>query len=117
MNSEHAIAAHWQGGFEEAALQTWAAELRAKLDAPRVSLGLVFMAPRFFPHASEMLEILRLHARIPLLLGCSSQGLIANETEVESDAGLALALYHLPGAELQPVRFAAQQIESRGFSV
>jgi small ligand-binding sensory domain FIST len=111
MNPEHSIAAHWHGGFEEAALQAWAEELRAKLRAPRVSLGLVFMAPRFFPHARETLEILRLHARIPLLLGCSSQGLIANGMEVESDAGLALALYHLPGAELQPVRFTAQQIE------
>lgn len=114
MNSEHAIAAHWHGGFEEAALEAWAEELRAKLRAPRVSLGLVFMAPRFFPHAREALEILRLHARIPLLLGCSSHGLIANETEVESDAGLALALYHLPGAELQPVRFTAQEIEGGG---
>ena len=114
MNPEPSIAAHWHGGFEEAALQAWAEELRAKLRAPRVSLGLVFMAPRFFPHARETLEILRLHARIPLLLGCSSHGLIANETEVESDAGLALALYHLPGAELQPVRFAAQEIEGGG---
>lgn len=114
MNPEPSIAAHWHGGFEEMALQAWAEELRAKLRAPRVSLGLVFMAPRFFPHARETLEILRLHARIPLLLGCSSHGLIANETEVESDAGLALALYHLPGAELQPVRFAAQEIEGGG---
>ncbi len=111
MNTQHAFAAHWHGGFEEAALQAWAEELRAKLPAPRVTLGLVFMAPRFFPNAKETLEILRVHARIPLLLGCSSQGLIANATEIEEDAGLVVALYDLPGAELKAVRFTNQQVE------
>lgn len=111
MNTEHSVAAHWHGGFEEAALQAWAEGLRAKLHAPKVSLGLVFMSLKFFPHARETLEVLRVHAQIPLLLGCSSQGLIANAMEVEEDAGLALALYHLPGAELKAIRFTQQQVE------
>ncbi len=111
MNAEHSIAAHWHGGFEEAALQAWAESLRAKLRASKVSLGLVFMAPKFFPHARETLEVLRVHAQIPLLLGCSSQGLIANAMEVEEDAGLVLALYHLPGADLKAVRFTQAQVE------
>ncbi len=110
MTTEHSIAAHWHGGFEEAALQAWAEGLRAKLAAPRVSLGLVFMSPKFFPHARETLEVLRVHAQIPLLLGCSSQGLIANAMEVEEDAGLVLALYHLPGADLKAVRFTQPQV-------
>ena len=111
MTTEHSTAAHWHGGFEEPALQAWAESLRAKLNAPKVSLGLVFMSPKFFPHAREALEVLRVHAQIPLLLGCSSQGLIANAMEVEEDAGLVLALYHLPGAELQAVRFTQAQVE------
>lgn len=111
MTTEHSTAAHWHGGFEEAALQAWAEGLRAKLRAPRVSLGLVFMSPQFFPHARETLEVLRVHAQIPLLLGCSSQGLIANAMEAEADPGLVLGLYHLPGAELKAVRFTQQQVE------
>src|SRR5690242_18018597 len=73
----HSIAAHWTGGFEEAGLQRWAEQLRGQLQPAELSLGLVFMAPRFFPHARQVLEILQVHARIPLLMGCSSQGLIA----------------------------------------
>ena len=111
MNSEYSIAAHWPGGFDETGLRDWAEHLRRQLPAPQVSLGLVFMSPKFFPHAKAALEILRVHARIPLLAGCSSAGLIAGAREFENANGLALALYSLPGAELRGVRFTQPQVE------
>ena len=58
-----------------------------------------------------MLEILRVHARIPLLLGCSSGSLIANAQELEKEPGLVLSLYHLPQAELNAIRFTQAQVE------
>ncbi len=111
MANEHSIAAHWAGGFDESGLQKWAADLRGQLTAPQVSLGLVFMAPRFFPHARQVLEILQVHARVPLLAGCSSQGLIAGTEEVERQAGISLGLYALPGAELKAFHFTQDQVE------
>jgi small ligand-binding sensory domain FIST len=105
------MAAHWAGAFDEADLQKWAENLRAQLAAPQVSLGLVFMSPRFFSHAKQVLEILRVHARIPLLAGCSSQSLIVGEQEVEENAGLSLGLYALPGAELKAIHFTQGQVE------
>jgi len=111
VNSEFSIAAHWPGGFDETGLRDWAENLRRQLLAPQVSLGLVFMSPKFFPHAKAVLEILRVHARIPLLAGCSSAGLIAGGREFENAGGLALALYSLPGAELNAVRFTQSQVE------
>ena len=109
MNEEYSIAAHWPGGFDDNGLRDWAENLRRQLPAAKVSLGLVFMSPKFFPHAEEALEILRVHARIPLLAGCSSSGLIAGEREFENSAGLSLALYSLPGAELKGVRLTQPQ--------
>ncbi len=114
MNNEYSIAAHWPGGFDETGLRDWAETLRRQFPAPKVSLGLVFMSPKFFPHAKQTLEILRVHARIPLLAGCSSAGLIAGEREIENAGGLALALYSLPGAELKGVRFTRAQVEEAG---
>ena len=111
MNNEFSIAAHWPGGFDEAGLRQWAENLRAQLLAPQVSLGLVFMSPKFFPFAGQVLEILRVHARIPLLAGCSSTGLIAGTQEIEGATGLVLALYSLPGAELKDFRFTQEQVE------
>ena len=114
MNTEYCVAAHWQGGFDEAGLQKWAEELRHRLPSPQVSFGLVFMSQQFFPHAKQVLEILRVHARVPLLAGCSSNSLIVGGSEIEENAGLALALYSLPGARLKGVRFEQSQVEYAG---
>ena len=111
MNEEFSIAAHWPGGFDETGLRDWAENLRRQLPAPRVSLGLVFMSPKMFPFARQALEILRVHARIPLLAGCSGAGLIAGAQEIEDAPGLVLALYSLPGAELTGFRFTQEQVE------
>jgi small ligand-binding sensory domain FIST len=111
VGNDFSIAAHWPRGFEEAGLQRWAESLRRELRAPQVSLGLIFMAPRLFPQAKQILEILRVHARIPLLAGCSSQGLIAEGEELEENAGLTLGLYALPGAELSAFHFTQGQVE------
>ena len=112
MNGEYSIAAHWPHGFDEADLRDWAAGLRSRFHAPEVSLGLVFMSPSFFPDAAQALEILRVHAQIPLLAGCSSHGLIAGTEEIEKTTGLVLALYSLPGATLKGVHFAQPQVDA-----
>src|SRR5256714_11067605 len=69
------------------------------------------MSPRFFSQAKQILEILRVHAQLPLLVGCSSQSLIVGEQEVEENAGLTLGLYALPGAELKAIHFKQEQVE------
>jgi len=114
MTYPYSAAGHWQGGFDEDGLQSWAAELRSRLGEREVSLGLVFMAPRFFPHAEAVLEILRVHGRVPLLVGCSSGSLICNAEELEDDPGMVLGLYSLPGAQLQGVHFTQAQVEENG---
>ncbi|MGN6555236.1 MAG: FIST signal transduction protein [Verrucomicrobiota bacterium] len=111
MNNNYSIAAHWPGDFDEAALQKWAEEVRSQLHAPQVDLGLVFMTPKFFPHAQQVLEVLRVHAKIPLLVGCSSQCLIVGAEELEENAGLTLGLYALPGAELTAFHFTQELVE------
>jgi small ligand-binding sensory domain FIST len=108
---EFSTAAHWEHAFDEAALQKWAENLRQELRAPRVDLGLLFMSPKYFPFASQVLEIVRVHARVPLLAGCSSTSLIAGAEEVEQNAGLTLALYALPDAELKAFHFTQEQVQ------
>ena len=98
--------------MDENGLADWARRLRARLPAKDVSLGLVYMSPKFFPHAAQVLEILRVHARIPLLAGCSGGGLVANSEELENAGGLVLALYSLPGAKLTGTRITQEQVQS-----
>jgi small ligand-binding sensory domain FIST len=111
LKSEYSIAAHWPGEFDDDGLRDWARSLRAQLTAPEVSLGLVFMSPKFFAHARQVLEIFRVHAQIPLLAGCSGSSLIAAEHEVEGADGLVLALYYLPGSQLTAFHFTQEMVE------
>jgi len=111
VSNEFSVAGHWANEFEERELQKWAENIRGQLQAPKVSLGLVFMSPKYFPNAKQILEILQVHAQIPLLAGCSSQSLIVGEEEVEQNAGLTLALYAIPGAEVKAAHFAQEQVE------
>jgi len=110
--NEFSVTGRWDGGFEEQGLQAWAEGLRGRLAAPKANLGLVFMSPRFFPHASQVLEILQVHARLPLLVGCSSSSLIQDAFEIEDAAGVVAGLYHLPGAELRAFHFTPAQAEA-----
>lgn len=111
MVTELAVAAHWDSPFSEAALQHWAEQLRNRLSAHPVSLGLVFISPRYFSHSKQILEIVRVHAQVPLLAGCSSPSLIVGGEEIEENAGLSLGLYSLPGVELRAVHFTQEQVE------
>ncbi|MGH8018906.1 MAG: FIST signal transduction protein [Opitutaceae bacterium] len=97
----------WEGGWDEAGLAEFAADVRRRLGDNAVTFGLVFATPDFFAHAREMLELLRVHAQIPVLAGCSTSGLVVNGREVEQAGGLVLGLFSLPGATVQPVIFGS----------
>jgi small ligand-binding sensory domain FIST len=109
-SGKSSVAAHWNDEFDESALQQWAEDLRAELKSP-ATLGLVFMAPRFFEQARQILEIIRVHARVPLLAGCSSQGLIAGDHELEENPGISLGLYAFPDARLSGFYFKQEDVE------
>jgi small ligand-binding sensory domain FIST len=110
MSDGYAVAGHWKGEFDEPGLQRWAEELRGRLNG-KPSLGLIFMAPRFFPQAKQVLEIVRVHAQTPLLVGCSSQALINGSEEIEDGGGISLAIFHLPGAELKGFHFKQEHVD------
>jgi small ligand-binding sensory domain FIST len=114
MQKDYAVSGLWQRDFDDAGMRDWAIDLRQQLRAPKVSLGLVFMTPRFFPMAAQILELIRVHGQVPLLAGCSSTGLIIGGREWEEKPGVALSLFSLPGAELRAWRFNQQQVEEAG---
>lgn len=111
-STEYTATGHYDGDYDEAALQRWVIALRSRLSAPRVSLGLVFLSPRFTPHAAGVLEIVRLSARVSLLAGCSGMSLIVGSQELEENPGLVVGLYALPGARLTGVRLTQAQVET-----
>ena len=112
MPQSYAISALWDQDFEENKLESWAEELRKQLIDEKVTLGLIFLTPPLFEHAHKVMEIIRVHARVPLLMGCSSHGVIINGEEIEQRGGMALSLFHLPGADLRAFALNADQVNN-----
>lgn len=111
MTPTYATSGICEGPFDDARLRDWARQLRSQLTPAKPTLGVVFLTPALFDEAPQVLEVIRLHAQVPLLIGCSTVSLIAGGDERENIEGLSLGLYHLPGAELRACRFTQSQLE------
>jgi small ligand-binding sensory domain FIST len=69
-----------------------------------VTCGFVFVTADYAPHLGDFLELLQLHAHVPILAGSSGSGLVASGQESEHGCGFSLLLLHLPGTHVQAVR-------------
>lgn len=107
------VSAHFGGEWDEDVFITWLEGFRAQLAAPYVSLGILFLSPRFFEQAQTILDLIRVRAGVPVLIGCSAQGMVCAGHELEQGAGLVLHLFALPGAGFAPIRFTQSEIDSR----
>ncbi len=117
----YSVADRWNEPWNALAFKRWALQLRRRLLPREVTLGLVFASPKYMDTALELVDVLRSSVGIPTLAGCVSGGIICNEMEHERDAGIALGLYYLPGAQLQDLAFSssmardAAKSEEEGF--
>ena len=109
--TSHAVADFFEGDFSEDAFSDWVKRLRSRLSWPEASLGLVFLSPDQFERSENILEIIRLQAKVLVLAGCSSTSLIGGDEERENQPGIALGLYHLPGARITALHFTQKQVE------
>lgn len=92
------------------------AELLAPIDS-RVTVGMVDLALLFFtPHYIEDLEQIvdRLGEAFPnaALIGCSAEGTIGRNLELERTASISLVVASLPGVDVRPFRMNQSDLES-----
>ncbi len=110
MKNAFSTADLWTGEPDLVALAAWAADLRRQITHP-IDLAVVFVSPLYFEAAADIIACLRSATGNPVLIGCSTNSLIAGETECEDSQGISLGLFSLPGAELEVVRFTQNQVE------
>ena len=99
--------------FSEGTVIAAAREARAQLDA-EVSVGIVFFSPDYAEPLEEFLELLRVYARIPLLVGCSGGGIIGTGKEAEDRSGFSLLLLSLPQTKLHVTEFSLADLDEAG---
>ena len=73
----------------------------------RVSCGFVFVSADYEPYLRDLLELVQVHAHVPVLVGCSGSGLIASAHEEEAARGFSLVLMYLPNTRIHIARLPA----------
>jgi small ligand-binding sensory domain FIST len=100
--STQCVVQHFNLPFTEDLVEAWANEQsRSHSGAP--TFGVLFCASDSVRYAKEILEIVRIYARVSVMIGCSGGGLIADAHEFENEGGFSVSLYYLPDTKAQAV--------------
>ncbi len=99
------------GPFDEKKVSEAAAEALADCGG-QPTCGFLFVSADWLPQIGEVLDLIRLHGRIPLLVGTVGSGLIGTWKEAEGASGMSLLLVRLPHTTLTPVLIRPAQIEA-----
>jgi small ligand-binding sensory domain FIST len=98
------------GSFQESAVIGAAEDALAECGG-QPTCGFLFVSAHWLPQINEVLDLVRLHGRIPLLVGSVGGGLIGAGREVEGRAGMSLLLVRLAEAKMTPVLISSEQVE------
>lgn len=99
------------GAFDEKKVAEAAAEALADCGG-QPTCGFLFVSADWLPQIGEVLDVIRLHGRIPLLVGTVGGGLIGTWKEAEGASGMSLLLVRLPHTTLTPTLITPAQIEA-----
>jgi small ligand-binding sensory domain FIST len=107
----HSVVQYFNLPFNATEVEAWAKAQKDTLAGP-ATCGLLFTTPECSEHAKEIIEIVRIYAQVPTIIGCSSSGLIADTHEIENEAGCCVALYHLPHTQAHAIHLPLESFDS-----
>ena len=77
-------------------------QIELQMSGRSIDFGLVFLSPHFIHHTRRIVTDL-LHKLSPgILLGCTAEGVITKDNEIEQEPAISLIGAHFPGVELSP---------------
>lgn len=85
-------------------------EIQKQLGDNKVDLALVFPSSQFSEQAHHLLGRLRDTLSPGVLIGCTGEGVIGPEREVEGDAAIAVVAGHMPEVSLHPFSLLPEEI-------
>jgi small ligand-binding sensory domain FIST len=100
----------------ERAIEHVCREVVSGLGGKAANLALLFVSPHHQGALREVVTYLRKEVQAQTLLGCTGQGIIGENREIEGQPAISLWTAHLPGLGIQPFQLSFDQT-SVGFSV
>ena len=76
----------------------------------KTSCVFVFVSSDWKPHLKDLLEIVRVYGRAPIVVGSSAEGLIGVGEEDENASGFSLLFLSLPNTEVRCVPISQEQV-------
>jgi small ligand-binding sensory domain FIST len=107
-----AEAAVTQSQIVENALEDLYERLPMLNDGTKIDLALLFASDWYEDEYEELMEGLKQRLGDAIIIGCSGQGVIGPNEEIETYPAIALQVFSLPGAMLRPVTLTPEDIES-----
>jgi small ligand-binding sensory domain FIST len=86
-------------------------QVHTRLPNGRADLVLLFLHPRFTPHAQPLAEQLRINLAAHHLVGCTGAGIIGVNVEVENLPAISLLAAELPEVNVTPFRVTQEELE------
>jgi small ligand-binding sensory domain FIST len=77
-------------------------QIEAQMGGHPLDLALVFLSPHFRVVVADLAAKLRASLNPRLLIGCTAEGVIGREQEVEREPAITLVAAHMPSVELAP---------------
>jgi small ligand-binding sensory domain FIST len=100
----------YAGTYSEDQVVALAQKLRTQL-AGNAALGFVFVTADWQPHLEDTLELIRLHAHVPRLAGCSGSAVVGSQTELEGQSGLSVMLLVLPDDSFELISISEEDAD------
>ncbi len=110
VESNRASSRLYGGAFDAERIEGLAEQCRGDLGAAP-SLVFAFVSPDWKPHLRELGEILQIHGHSPIVLGCSTDGLVGVGEERENTSGLTLLFLHLPNTGVEVKTLSENETE------
>jgi small ligand-binding sensory domain FIST len=86
----------------EQAVRALVSQTLDQMDGLPVDLALVFLSPHFKQDSPQISEGLRAALNPRVLTGCTAEGVIGRDHEIEEQPAISLVAAHLPGVDLVP---------------
>ncbi|MCX7887967.1 MAG: FIST C-terminal domain-containing protein, partial [Verrucomicrobiae bacterium] len=96
----------WQQAVDDLTQQ-----VQSRLRGKHTDLVLAFFHPHFLPHVESLTEQLRINLAATHIIGCTAEGVIGLDAEVEHQPAIALLAAELPGVEITPFHLNAGDLQ------
>jgi len=104
--SNRAVSRLITGPYSERVVTETAQSALAEIGG-KVTCGFVFVSADYAENLADFLELIQVHAHVPILAGCSGIGLLGAGREEEQAVGFSLLLLNLPQTQVHAVRLPA----------